>query len=157
MRAYYRPGATSFERLESHMAHLLCSRPDAAARLADRLVMAAGLGPTREETLRNELPAECISHPGEALGMARAVLFFCGVRQNDEKELTGRPREDFAAVLKGYFHPLDLASPASYTDAGLVEGYCYMGASFARGMDRLFHAVTGQPLKEHLRRALALL
>lgn len=157
MRAYYRPGATSFERLESHIAHLLCSRPETAVRLADRLVLAAGLGPSREGTLRDALPAECISHPGEALGMARASLFFCGVRQEVERTLTGRPREDFSAVLKGYFQPLDLASPAAYADSGLVEGYCFMGASFARGMDRLFHAVTGQPLGEHLRRALALL
>jgi hypothetical protein len=157
VRAYYRPGATSFERLESHIAHLLCSRPETATHLADRLVLAAGVGPGREKAIREALPAGYFSHPGEALGIARASLFFCGVTQEEEGVLTGRPRGDFAAVLKGYFRPLDLASPASYTDPGLVEGYCFMGASFARGMDRLFHAVTGQPLGEHLRRALTFL
>ena len=32
-----------------------------------------------------------------------------------------------------------------------------MGAGFARGVDRVFQAATGQPLSEHLRRALSLL
>ena len=157
MRAYYRPGATPFERLESHIAHLLCSRPETASHLADRLVAAACLGPSREKLLREVLPAGCITHPGEALGMARASLFFCGLTQEDEVGLTGRPREDFTGLLKGRFEPLDLASPESYEAPSLVEGYCFMGASFARGMDKLFLAVTGQPLAEHLRRALTLL
>ena len=157
MRAYCRPGATSFERLESHIAHLLCSRPETATRLVDQLVRTAGLGEVRQAALRRVFPVGCVTHPGEALGMARAALFFCGITAENERELTGRPREDFAALLKGYFRPLDLTSPSSYAALSLVDGYCYMGASFARGMDQVFEAVTGQPVKEHLRRALTFL
>jgi hypothetical protein len=126
-------------------------------RLADLLVHAAGLGPGREAALREALPAGCLTHPGEAMGIARAALFFCGLTRENEGLLTGRPREDFAGLLGGGFRRLDLASPASYGIESLVEGYCYMGASFRRGMDSVFHAVTGRPLGEHLRRALALL
>jgi len=157
LRAYYRPGATAFERLESHIAHLLCSRPETSTRLADLLVWTAGLGPAREAAIRQALPAGCIAHPGEALGLARATLFFCGLTRENERNLSGKPREDLAELLEGKVRQLDLASPASYAVASLVEGYCYMGASFARGMDKVFQAVTGRPLGEQLGRALALL
>ncbi len=157
MRAYYHPGATPHERLESQIAHQLCTRPEMSSRLADLLVWAAGLGPAREAALREALPPVCVSHPGEALGMARAALFFCGLTMENEAQLSGRPREDLDRLLKGRFRVMDLAAPASYAVPSLVEGYCYMGASFARGMDKVFEAVTGLPLGEHLRRALALL
>ncbi len=48
-------------------------------------------------------------------------------------------------------------SPAPFEAPSLVEGYCHMGAGFSRGVDLVFRAVTGQPLSEHLRRALRLL
>ncbi len=157
MRAYCRPGATAFERLESHVAHLLCSRPEMSGRLAELLVEVAGLGPARESAVRKALPDGCADHPGEALGVARAVLFFCGVSLENERALVGGPRQDFARLIHRGFHPVDIAAPGSYATPSLVEGYCYMGASFARGMDRVFEGVTGQPLGEHMRRALAVL
>ncbi|HEX9014712.1 MAG TPA: hypothetical protein VF960_01780 [Chloroflexota bacterium] len=107
--------------------------------------------------MRKAFPDGCADHPGEALGMARALLFFCGLTMESERALVGGPRQDFARLMRGDFRPVDLAAPTSYAAPSLVDGYCYMGASFARGMDRVFEGVTGQPLGEHMRRALAVL
>ncbi len=157
MRVYYRPGATSLERLEALIAFYLCSKPEIPERVADLLAWATGSGPARESLIREAFSGESIPDPAEALGMARAVLLLCGVAPERGRQLTGQPREDFVRLIGGEFHHQDLASPEAYAAPSLLEAYCHMGAGFARGVDRVFHAVTGQPLAEHLRRALALL
>lgn len=157
MRVYCRPGATSLERLEALIAFYLCSKPEIPQKVADLLVWATDGGPARERAIRDAFPAECIPDPAEALGMARAVLLLCGVAPERGKQLTGQPREDFSRLMEGRYRYQDLGSPEAYAVPSLLEAYCHMGAGFARGVDRVFQAVTGQPLAEHLRRALALL
>lgn len=158
MRVYCRPGATSLERLEALVAFYLCSKPEIPGRIADLLVWATDCGPAREGLIREAFSRESAPDPAEALGMARAVLLLCGVApERDHHLLTGRPRRDFTRLIKGHFLCQDLASPEAYAVPSLLEAYCCMGVSFARGVDRVFQGVTGQPLAEHLRRALALL
>ncbi len=156
MRVYCRPGATPFERLEAYLAFCLCHRPDTLEQVAELLVWAMGSGPTREESIRRLL-SQRVDDPAEALGMARAVLLLCGLTPEQGVDLSGRPRIDFDRLMEGgYRHP-DPASPTVYAAPSLLDAYNHMGAGFARGVDRMFRAVTGQPLSEHLRRALALL
>ncbi len=157
VRAYCRPGATPLERLESYVASRLCSREDFPQQLAELLSWATSSGPARSDAIRAVFPSTCVRHPGEALGMARAVLVFCGVTPEREMELSGHPREDFVRLMAGRYRSGDLGSPDSFDAPNLIEGYCYMGASFSRGVDLVFRAVTGQPLSEHLSRALRVL
>lgn len=157
VRAYCRPGATPLERLESYVASRLCSGEDFPQRLAELLSWATNSGPARAAAIRAEFPTTRVSHPGEALGMARAVLVFCGLTPERERELSGRAREDFICLMARRYRNEDLGSPASFEAPNLVEGYCYMGASFSRGVDLVFRAVTGQPLSAHLSRALRVL
>jgi len=157
LRAYYRPGATPLERLETLVALYLCSRPGIPERVADLLVRATGCGTAREVLIREAFSSRSVPDPAEALGMARALLLLCGVAPEHGQRLSGQPREDFARLLEGQFPHPDLASPESYAVPSLLEAYCHMGSGFARGVDRVFRAVTGRPLVEHLRRALALL
>jgi len=156
LRVYCRPGATPLERLEAYLAFCLCHRPDTLRQVAGLLVWATGCGPAREESIR-ELLSRHVDDPAEALGMARAVMLLCGLTPEQGVDLTGRPKIDFDHLMEGdYRHP-DLASPTAYAVPSLLDAYHHMGAGFARGVDRMFQAVTGQPLCEHLRRALALL
>ncbi len=157
MRVHCRPGATPLEKLEALVAGHLCSDPEMPQQLADLLVWATGCGPARERAVRAALRQKDIGDLAEALGMARALLLLSGVATDPEERLCGRPRVDFARMMEGRFHPQDLAAPEAYAAPILVDGYCHMGAGFARGMDRVFTAVTGRALGEHLRRALALL
>lgn len=157
MRAYCRPSATPLERLEAHLAFQLCSRPEVAPRVADLLVWATGSGPGREAAIREAFLSRTVVEPAEAVGVARAVLVLCGVAPEHGAELTGEPREDFARLMEGHYKHHDLGSPAAYAVPSLLDAYCHMGAGFARGVDRVFQAVTGHPLAEHLRRALSLL
>jgi hypothetical protein len=143
--------------LEALIAGQLCSDPEMPQQLADLLVWATGCGPTREQAVRVAFQQTDISDPAEALGMARALLLLSGVATDPEERLCGRARVDFARMMEGRFHPQDLASPDAYAAPVLVDGYCHMGAGFARGMDRIFAAVTGHALCEHLRRALAMM
>jgi hypothetical protein len=157
LRVPCRPGATPLERLEALVAYHICSNPEIPQQLADLLIWATDCGPTREQAVRGAFPQSGIPDPAEALGMVRALLLLSGVATDRVERLSGRPGEDFARMMEGRFHPLDLASPDVYVAPVLVDGYCHMGAGFARGMDRVFGAVTGQPLSEHFRRALAML
>lgn len=157
MRAYCRPGATPIEQLEAHLAFQMHTRPQVTQRVADLLAWATNSGPAREETIRDSFSQGTTGNPAEALGMARAVLFLCGVAPENGDQLYGHPRLDFARLLEGEFRRQDLASPRSYALPSLLEAYSHMGAGFARGVDRVFQAATGQPLSEHLRRALSLL
>ena len=95
--------------------------------------------------------------PAEAMGAARAVLLLCGVAAENWQRLTGNPREDFARLMEGEYRRQELTVPEAYAVPSLLDAYCHMGAGFARGVDRVFQAVTGHPLIEHLNRALALL
>ncbi len=157
MRVYCRPGATSLERLEALIAFYLCSKPEIPRQVADLLVWATDGGPAREAAIRSAFPPGCVPDPAEALGMARAVLLLCGVAPEHRKPLTGRPRQDFTRLMEGHYRYQDLGSPEAYNAPSLLEAYCHMGAGFARGVDRIFLAATGQPLAGHLRRALTLL
>jgi len=125
--------------------------------LADLLVWVGNLGPNREKAIRQAFSPDSLGEPAEALGMARAVLLLCGIAPEHCGELTGQPRLDFIKLLDGKHQPPDLASPTVYAVPSLLEAYHRMGAGHARGVDRVFLAMTGQPLSEHLRRALALL
>lgn len=157
MRAYCRPGATPVEQLEAHLAFQMHTRPQVTQRVAGLLAWATNSGPAREETIRDALSQGTGGNPAEALGMSRAVLFLCGVAPENAGQLYGHPRLDFARLLEGEFRRQDLASPRSYALPSLLEAYSHMGAGFARGVDQVFQAATGQPLSEHLRRALSLL
>lgn len=154
---YCRPGATSLERLEALTAFYLCSRPEIPQQVAGLLIWATDGGPARECAIQEAFSGDSVSDPAEALGMARAVLLLCGVAPEQRQQLTGQPRRDFTRLMKGSFRHHDLASPEAYALPSLLEAYSHMGAGFARGVDRVFQAATGQPLVEHLRRALALL
>ncbi len=156
MRVYCRPGATPLEQLEALIAFYLCSKPEIPPQVGELVLWVTGGGTARETAVREAFPTECVPDPAEALGMARAVLLLCGVAPEHRPRLTGRPREDFALLMEGHYHPQSLGSPDDYALPSLLEAYCHMGAGFARGVDRVFHAVTGNPLAEHLRRALSL-
>lgn len=157
MRVYCRPGATPLEQLEARLAAQLCSRPEIPQRVADLLVWVTDSGPARERAIRDAFPAERIGDPAEALGIARVVLLLCGIAPESKEQLSGDPKEDLANLLEGQYRTRDLASPSAYAFPSLLEAYCHMGAGFARGVDRVFRVVTGQPLSEHVRRALVLL
>ncbi len=157
MRVYYHPGATAHERLEALIASYLRSKPEVPPQVAELLAWATDCGPAREVTIREVFSSGCVLDPAEALGMARAVLLLCGVTPEHGLRLTGQPRTDFARLMEGEFHHRNLESPESYAAPSLLEAYCHMGAGFARGVDRIFEAATGQPLAGHLRRAMALL
>jgi len=157
LKVHCRPGATPLERLEAYLAFCLCHKPDVPCQLADLLVWAANVGPIRERAIRQAFSPDSLGEPAEALGMARAVLLLCGMVPERCGELTGQPRLDYAGLLDGTHRPPDLASPTVYAVPSLLEAYHRMGAGHARGVDRVFLAVTGQPFSEHLRRALALL
>ncbi len=156
MRVYCRPGATPLERLEAYLAFCLRAQGEAAGRVADLLVAAVDPSPPREAAIR-QLFQSPLGDPAEALGAARAVLILCGLLRERGRGLTGDPRRDLARLVEGEHLPLAPPSPESYEAPDLLEGYCYLGASFARGMDAVFGAVTGRGLEEHLSRALGML
>ncbi|MGE5617769.1 MAG: hypothetical protein ACM3US_00755 [Sphingomonadaceae bacterium] len=157
MRVYCRPGATPLERLEALTACYLRSKPEIPGQVADLLIWATGCGPAREGAVRAAFRFGCVPDPAEALGMARAVLLLCGIAPEYRQRLTGRPRRDLTHLLQGRYRHHDPASPEAYALPSLLDAYCHMGAGFARGVDRVFQAVTGRPLAEHLQRAFALL
>ena len=156
MKVYCRPGATPFERLEAHIAFHLRCRPE-VCRPVGRVLSDSTGKPETDGAWGGPLPSERIENPAEALGAARAILLLCGVAAENQSGLTGNPREDFARLLEGRYGRRSLAAPEAYAVPSLVNAYCHMGASFARGVDRVFQAVTGQPLAEHLNRAFKLL
>jgi hypothetical protein len=125
--------------------------------MAELLAWATGGGSGREIALKEAFAPESIEDTAEALGMARAALFLCGVAPEYRVRLSGNPREDLARLMEGQYRHRDLASPNAYAAPSLLDAYCHMGAGFARGVDRVFRAATGRPLAEHLSRALALL
>ncbi len=156
MRVYCRPGATSLERLEAHVAFRLCSRPEASGQMAE--LLSSVIGPNRAPEAAPGQPfLSPIADPAEALGVARAVLLLCGLAPEHRVALTGNPREDFARLVKGCYRAPDPGSPETYALPSLLDAYCHMGAGFARGVDAVFATVTGSSLGDHLRRALALL
>jgi hypothetical protein len=156
VRAYWRPGATALERLEGYLASRLRTQERVGRRVAAILAATTGQGPDREGEFREVLQPGGVDHPAEALGIARAALFLCGVCTCGDERLTGDPEADLRRLLSGEFRRDDPTSPSVYATPDLVEGYCYMGASFARGVDRLFLIATRQPFNEHLHRALTL-
>lgn len=156
MRIYWRPGATPMERLEGYLGCRLRTRKDVSRRVAALLSKAVATDSSRQSALREAFAPGSIEHPAEAMGVARAVLFLCGVCDDAVERLTGDPKADLRQLLAGEFLRDDLNSPSAYAVPDLVEAYCHMGASFARGMDRAFLATTGQPLAEHLYRAITI-
>lgn len=157
MKVYCRPGATPVERLEGYLAFCLYFKSEILERVADLLVWATDAGPLRERAIRQAFSNGNVGDPAEALGMARAVLLLCGVAAEHGTPLTGEPRVDFANLMGGEYRHADLTSPAAYAVPSLLDAYHHMGAGYARGVDRVFQAVTGHTLSAHLRRALALL
>jgi hypothetical protein len=156
VRAYWRPGATPFERLEGYLAARLRTQERVGRRVAALLTAATGQGPDRERDFQEVLQPGSIDHPAEALGIARAVLFLCGVCKQADDRLIGDPEVDLKRLLSGELLRDYSTSPSVYAAPELVDGYCYMGASFARGVDRLFLIATRQPFNEHLNRALTM-
>jgi hypothetical protein len=155
-RSYWRPGATPLERLEGYLAARLRTQERVGRRLAALLATATGHGPDREAEFREALIPGSIASPAEALGMARAAMFLCRVCDDGVSRLTGDPETDLRRLLSGELRHDASTSPCMCAWSEMVEGYCYMGASFARGMDRLFLLATRRPFNEHLHRAMTL-
>lgn len=139
------------------MASCLSSKPEISERVADLLIWASGAGPSRAQAIRLLFSDCCTCDNAEVLGMARTVLLLFGIAPEHKTPLSGEPRTDLANLMEGEYPLPDLSSPATYAAPSLLDAYHHMGAGFTRGVDRVFHVVTGHTLAEHLRRALALL